>query len=43
VIRVDELAATMLESVVSGEGSGTIGNGELRRRGDGVLNERSKR
>ena len=36
-IRVDGLAAAMVDCAVGGSGSGTLGNGELRRRGGGLL------
>jgi len=42
-IRVDELAAAMIESAVMGGGSQTIGNGELREMGKRVLKERRER
>lgn len=36
-IRVDELAATMVDVGLHRDGSGRIGNGDLRRRGREVL------
>jgi transcription initiation factor TFIIIB Brf1 subunit/transcription initiation factor TFIIB len=40
-IRVDELAAAMVESAVMGSGSRTIGNAESRSMGKKLLKERN--
>lgn len=42
-IRVDELAAAMVESAVMGNGSTTIGNADLRTVGKKVLREQRER
>jgi hypothetical protein len=42
-IRVDELAAAMVELAVMGSGSKTIGNAELRSMGKRLLKERRER
>ena len=42
-IRVDELAAAMVESAVMGSGSKTIVNAELRNMGKRLLRERKER
>jgi transcription initiation factor TFIIIB Brf1 subunit/transcription initiation factor TFIIB len=42
-IRVDELAAAMVELAVMGSGSKTIGNAELRSMGKRLLKERKER
>ncbi|KAN0104872.1 hypothetical protein V8E51_010617 [Hyaloscypha variabilis] len=39
-IRIDELAAAMVDSAVNGVGSGTVGNKELRRKGKALLGKR---
>ena len=42
-IKVDELAAAMVEIAVMGSGSKTFGNSELRSMGKGLLKERRKK
>jgi transcription initiation factor TFIIIB Brf1 subunit/transcription initiation factor TFIIB len=42
-IKVDELAAAMVELAVMGSGSNTIGNAELRSMGKRLLKERKER
>jgi hypothetical protein len=39
-IRIDELAAAMVDSAVNGVGSGTVGNKELRRKGKALVGKR---
>jgi len=39
-LRVNELAAAMIDNAVTGKGSETVGNMELRRRGKSILKGR---
>ncbi|KAE9365713.1 hypothetical protein N431DRAFT_385569 [Stipitochalara longipes BDJ] len=41
-IRIDELAAFMVDSAVNGVGSGTVGNEELRKKGKALLEKRGE-